>query len=495
MVCIGVYCSDYSVSPNVNDRTVGVQIKGGEIGDKAKLVQFTNNYASSGDDIAHVSIRKTFIGLAPDKLPEDFKVNVTVNATIDGIPKTFHYTLRGSDIQPDGVVFNSAVVDGNVVWTWRIAIAGLKPDAVLNVEEQGYSRSGYDVIPAVNGHYGTEYNGIVSADTVVLSIRPEVISEQNINVFPVYDYGDSSKIFIARLPNNYKTALVISKKRLTLSEKAKIEYMLRRSMSKGGDWTWGGNDVLYYNFEEAGNNEIEIRGVPVTYSDQNGGEITFYGQYQWTHVGTALITYQPGRPADVNFVNSYTENEIPIDIIKTEKGSNPVKKLSGAAFTLKQIDEEATTISYLPGSSRTTPKTNAEGKTGFTGLTHGYYELTETTIPSGYVQTENPAIYFKIEDGVVVYLTKGDGPPSGWQEADNSETVTFEAAKEAIEDNTETETDETQTASNARFTITNEPGVELPSAGGPGTKLIHILGGILIGCSLLLLTGRKRIRT
>ena len=33
----------------------------------------------------------------------------------------------------------------------------------------------------------------------------------------------------------------------------------------------------------------------------------------------------------------------------------------------------------------------------------------------------------------------------------------------------------------ALLTIANEPGAELPSAGGPGTKLIYLFGIMLIG--------------
>ena len=493
--CIGIYCSDYSVSPNIVDRTVGVEVKPGELGDNAKLVQYTNNYHSSGDDIAHVSVRKTFEGLDPNKIPKDFKVNVQVTAKIDGVTKTFNYVLKGSDDQPDGVVFNSAVVDGNVVWNWRIAIAGLKPDAVLNVVEEGYSRTGYDVTPSVNGHYGTEFNGTVSAETVVKDfIVDDIYEPNNRKIFPVSDSGDLSKIFIARLTSD-KTSLVISKNRLTLSEKKKIEEKLKK-MKEGGDWTHHGNDVLYFNFEEAASNQIHVKGADITYSDDNGGQIKFEEKCQWTMVGLCTIIYQPGRPADVNFVNSYTENAVSIDIFKTEKG-NPGKKLPSAVFTLKQIDAVATdngTLTYVEGSEKTSPKTNAEGKTVFNGLTHGYYELTETTMPKGYIQTEDLVIYFKVDDGTVTYLTKEDGePPSSWPPAVSNDSVAFAHAEEAAEDDPETEENESHPASNAAFTVGNIPGTQLPHTGGPGTRFFLIFGTVLAlaAGSLLLVRFRR----
>ena len=96
---------------------------------------------------------------------------------------------------------------------------------------------------------------------------------------------------MARLTSN--EALVISDRKLDISERKKVEAALK-TMSEAGDWTFG-NDVLYYSFEDAKNHKIIVRGRTVTYSDTNGGQITFSKTCQWTHTGTATITYQPGR--------------------------------------------------------------------------------------------------------------------------------------------------------------------------------------------------------
>ena len=45
-----------------------------------------------------------------------------------------------------------------------------------------------------------------------------------------------------------------------------------------------------------------------------------------------------------------------------------------------------------------------------------------------------------------------------------------------------------------KMTITNIPGVALPSTGGPGTRIFTILGGILIlGAGMLLWKRRRKI--
>lgn len=46
-------------------------------------------------------------------------------------------------------------------------------------------------------------------------------------------------------------------------------------------------------------------------------------------VATVTMTYVEGRPADFNFVNSYTEKGVGIDIVKVDK-SQRTKTLPGA---------------------------------------------------------------------------------------------------------------------------------------------------------------------
>lgn len=60
--------------------------------------------------------------------------------------------------------------------------------------------------------------------------------------------------------------------------------------------------------------------------------------------------------------------------------------------------------------------TDGDGKTSFSNLTHGYYELTEKSAPDGYVLSEETVTYFKIENGVVKWLVRGTTKPSEWAE-------------------------------------------------------------------------------
>ena len=84
------------------------------------------------------------------------------------------------------------------------------------------------------------------------------------------------------------------------------------------------------------------------------------------------------------------------------------------------------------------------------------------------------------------WLVKGTNKPSEWAEKEEKaegESVDFEPAHAAAE---------TQSATNATFTVENTPGAALPSTGGPGTRLFTILGSILIAGAGILLWRRRR---
>ena len=105
------------------------------------------------------------------------------------------------------------------------------------------------------------------------------------------------------------------------------------------------------------------------------------------------------------------------------------------------------------------------------GLPDGEYKLVELKAPDGYVILNNE-IEFKIQDYVMTLITEED-------------TVSLQQIA----------SDYNGTETIADLKVINEAGAELPNSGGPGTKLIYILGGLLtLAAALLLLYQRKRIR-
>lgn len=173
------------------------------------------------------------------------------------------------------------------------------------------------------------------------------------------------------------------------------------------------------------------------------------------------------------------KNSVNITIVKIEK-AQPSKKLSGAVFTLRQIEDalpaDGGTFATKTGTEEQTSSPTAEGtgQTSFTELGKGYYELKEQTPPAGYILTEDTTTYFKISGGKVSWLQMEQGKkPSEWsvKTKQTGDTVSFE---------------------NGTFTVENVSGAVLPNSGGPGTTWIYLIGCLLfIGCSILLVARRR----
>lgn len=108
------------------------------------------------------------------------------------------------------------------------------------------------------------------------------------------------------------------------------------------------------------------------------------------------------------------------------------------------------------------------GEIDISGFTYDtVYELKETAAPAGYVITSG-SVYFKaVQENAKPYLRLTD------QEGN----VLVNENKEPIFDNDSAKVSETELS----ISIKNEPGVELPATGGPGTTLLYLLGIMLTG--------------
>ena len=222
---------------------------------------------------------------------------------------------------------------------------------------------------------------------------------------------------------------------------------------QGGDYpaTDGNGNAYHYFIEE----DSIPAGYAVTYSTNN----------------------QEGVQAGILTVYN-KKTTIDIDIEKVDKTDHS-DKLEGARFELRRIDESSASLSYLgaminPETNGESFKTGTDGYAAFHGLTPGYYEVYEADIPDGYVSSGDDRFYFKITEDGIYHIRKSTGAPSTWRAEPNNEMIVF---------------------SNGKVTVSNESGAELPHTGGPGTKPIHLLGGLLTGLGLLLLLDRKRTRT
>lgn len=259
---------------------------------------------------------------------------------------------------------------------------------------------------------------------------------------------------------------------------------------------------------------VELKGTDAT----SGGATPSTDDYEgpnWTAFFTNLPKYTTGGEVityTVKETGSWTgyevegsdtvenggtitnkEKSFSLDIFKVERDQNI--GLPGAEFTLRKIDGDATVISAITGAgavNKTATTSNESGKEGlatFDKLPLGYYEVTETKAPTGdgsknYIITGNPSFYIEVADDGIHLLTKPenatgeDAKPKNWQKdpASYGNVKTFTATAEQI---------------NAKATVENDQGYELPNSGGFGTRWIYFFGITLTLLATGLLWRRK----
>ena len=168
-----------------------------------------------------------------------------------------------------------------------------------------------------------------------------------------------------------------------------------------------------------------------------------------------------------------------VKIDETTRNNTPSRKLPGASFQLYKgttvtNGEGQPSISWSEqGEAQTTSSASgSEGTLTFSGLTEGRYKIVETQAPAGYNNLTG-AIYFAISVDGAVSWTNEQG-----QTISAQDLVTYTPASD---------TDP------ATFTVGNNPGVELPATGGPGTALYTVTGLILtLGAALWLMLRRRK---
>ena len=113
----------------------------------------------------------------------------------------------------------------------------------------------------------------------------------------------------------------------------------------------------------------------------------------------------------------------------------------------------------------------------YESLPDGYYKISETEPPAGYVKTQNNDIYFDIVNGVITRYDKGYTDSSRVEISEETNAVNITYSK-----------------SGKSFTVGNAPGAALPNTGGPGTTLIYLFGIMFTGLAGAGLVMRKRRR-
>lgn len=184
--------------------------------------------------------------------------------------------------------------------------------------------------------------------------------------------------------------------------------------------------------------------------------------------GTAEIsgTIQSNHVTNVEFINRKLIAPIDITIIKTDvehlNDAEPVH-LPNAAFRLEkyktsgyqELDE-----TWNNGGKMTVSDVNGTGTFLVQELPRGFYKLIETEFPAGYVQTARDPI-FEVRENTTSGIL---------------EIILLEMGQDGTVADVDGNNDGVVKIENRSVTVGNEPGAALPSAGGPGTNHLYLLG-------------------
>ncbi|MDO4620214.1 MAG: isopeptide-forming domain-containing fimbrial protein [Lachnospiraceae bacterium] len=261
------------------------------------------------------------------------------------------------------------------------------------------------------------------------------------------------------------TKITIDGKEIALVEAAATS---ETSSYEGGTvYQWDLGDVKALGATDKSVVEIEYEAKlnedAVLGSDGNPNKmhITFSNNPNWNGEGTP----EEGKtPDDTVIVFTYK-----VVVNKTHKVDGKDQPLEGAGFKLyKKVDGEYKQIGdELVGGELTTFE--------FKGLDDGDYKIEESKTPGGY-NTIEPIEFTITADHDVLSdnpaLTKLSG------DRKSGEVVTF--------------TPDTEKGS-LTTDVENKKGKTLPTTGGAGTRLIYILGAILVIGGGVLLVARKRM--
>ena len=187
-----------------------------------------------------------------------------------------------------------------------------------------------------------------------------------------------------------------------------------------------------------------------------------------------------GNPSQVYL--EYSNDPYSIVVGKSTTGSTTTDKVIVFTYQLKANKIDGTTKEALSGAGFTLYKKNSAGEYEpvgdgvtngttfeFKGLDAGDYKLVETTVPAGYNKVDDMiftigATYDTLADEPKLLTLTGTG------------AFTADKATGVV-----------------TTTVANFSGVELPSTGGAGTKMLYAMGGLMVLGSVIVLVTKKRM--
>ncbi len=259
--------------------------------------------------------------------------------------------------------------------------------------------------------------------------------------------------------------------------------------------------------------EREAYTLKVTYIPVNdGASETYTHTTQGKSAGKVADGYDgtTGNKLDsenTHKIHVYAKN---LEIQKKDMGNNQL--IDTAKFKLyrtakSKTDEVTGNVTYESGTSdlkvgNETKKvvqigdemTTSGGKITVEDLSYapnGVYYLVETKAPDGYIMVAEPIeMHLYLDDAYTHYLPPKDSVTEAFTE-DNPYNWTQSVNRFVYNSSKTGEVDDTTIT----IEVLNNPGVELPSTGGPGTNLIYFLGIMLTGLAGAGLVMKRRRRS
>jgi len=341
-------------------------------------------------------------------------------------------------------------------WTWKIY--GITPGTTYTVSESGENITGYDVTTT-----GTGSSQTIAPAQMTFSIA-EIATTCSHNDWPV----TNNTLFAASTTNKTggKGTLIVTKNRLSLSERKAVEEILRPMLASSDANVWK-MPVRYYSVEDNPTG-FKINAGVVTYNVDDQ-EVILSDTDIWQHVASVNFTKTDPTSADFNVTNTYVKEEIDISLVKVDVNhlddADPAT-LPGATFTVEKyssLTPEEKDKDWGTDGKKTIADTEGDGKFSFEGLTIGYYKIIEDVFPAGYIKAgETPVIEVRAgETGgeLEVHLLK-KGEDNKYVDATGNKNDTVKITNKTV-------------------TIGNTPGAALPNTGGPGTSNFYLFGIML----------------
>ena len=439
------------------------------------IISFTNTY-----EFTELTIRKA---MEKGTSTEPFEFTVEVKDKQDNSYTGKAFLLTTTPAETGGaeetqsyteIDFQEGKYTATVQAGSSVTICGIPADYTYTVSE--VNKPGFLLVSVDSVTTKTESTGTISGDeSVAAFVNREVV---DISASKEWQDKDGNKLTGDQIPTGAEVTFTLlannkasdpvrtvvlngvdeTKRTVTPDSETAEAVKPENDDYEGADWT-----AYFTNLPK-----YDESGETITYSVQETGK--------WS--GFEVVGQDTCENAG-SIINK--EQSVTLEIEKVDQNERN-KKLGGAVFQLQQLDEtQAGARDKDHGISMPSAATDeTTGRTSFSGLTTGFYKISEMEAPKGYVLASDATFFIKVLDGEITFIDKDDSKtPDQWNNASNGNLITYVLAVE--------KTDTTE-ATNACAKVGNTPGTALPQTGGIGTTLFTALGGLMTATAGAILT-------